>query len=175
MYWPIGAPRIYAASTSKAPGHHTFELEDDAESRETTEGSGSLLEAPSIGGDGDLENPSDASTPVTPMTPMTPGIKPVEHDTQRRQSVRFNGHDTTLSESADNEPLLSLKISRTGHLFAVITSTSLTIWQTKVRSFGAVQYLTNDFYIANCHTGCCSSVEEIIDHLWTERVSPGPS
>jgi hypothetical protein len=133
MYWPIGAPRIYAASTSKAPQGPTFELDDDAQSRETTEGSGSLLEAPSIGGD-ENEDISGVSTPVTPMTPITPGIKPVEHDTQRRVSVRFNGHDNTLSASADNEPLLSLKMSRSGHLFAVITSTSLTIWQTKACS-----------------------------------------
>lgn len=132
MYWPIGAPRIYAASTSKAPRDRSFELEDDAESRETTEGSGSLLEAPSIG-DGENEELSGVSTPVTPMTPITPGIKPVEHDTGRRYPLQFNGHNTTVSGSADNEPLLSLKISRNGHLFAVITSTSLTIWQTKVR------------------------------------------
>lgn len=32
----------------------------------------------------------------------------------------------------ENENILSLKISRSGHLFAVITLTSLTIWQTKV-------------------------------------------
>lgn len=133
MYWPIGAPRVYAASTSKAPRDRTFDLDDDAESRETTEGSGSLLEAPSIGGETDSEDVSGVSTPVTPMTP---GIRPIEHDTQRRHSVRFNGHDTTFSGSADNEPLLSLKISRTGHLFAVITSTSLTIWQTKVCTIG---------------------------------------
>ncbi|KAE8453814.1 hypothetical protein EG329_009326 [Mollisiaceae sp. DMI_Dod_QoI] len=135
MYWPIGAPRIYAASTSKAPRDRTFELDDDAESRETTEGSGSLLEAPSIGGETDQEDLSGVSTPVTPMTP---GIKPVEQDTQRRHSIRFNGHDTTLSGSADNESLLSLKISRTGHLFAVITSTSLTIWQTKPTAILAI-------------------------------------
>lgn len=132
MYWPIGAPRIYAASTSKAPRGRTFELDDDAESRETTEGSGSLLEAPSTGGDIDNGEISVVSTPVTPLTPVTPGIKPVEHDTQRRMSIRFNGPDNTFSASADNEPLLSLKMSRSGHLFAVITSTSLTIWQTKV-------------------------------------------
>lgn len=145
MYWPIGAPRVYAASTSRAPRDRTFdELDDDAESRETTEGSGSLLEAPSIAGDNDSEEVPGVSTP---MTPMTPGIRPIEHDTQRRYSVRFNGHDATLSGSADNEPLLSLKISRTGHLFAVITSTSLTIWQTKVgaHTHGTFSPLANVF------------------------------
>jgi hypothetical protein len=135
MYWPIGAPRIYAAS-SEAKTTHIFESDDDAESRETTEDSGSLLTAPSIvseaKSDDGLGPPSGASTP-----PVTPGIKPVEQlDPLRRLSARlsvpgpfpasFNKH------SAEKEPLLALRISRTGHLFAVITATSLTIWQTKV-------------------------------------------
>jgi hypothetical protein len=64
---------------------------------------------------------------------MTPGIKPVELDHQRRFSTRSN--DIPVFESAEKQPLLSLRTSRTGHLFAVITSTSLTIWQTKVGEF----------------------------------------
>jgi hypothetical protein len=138
MYWPIGAPRIYAASSSKASTDRVLESDDDAESRETTEGSGSLLNAPSIdsgrGSEDDGERRLSGAT--TPITPVTPGIKPVEHDHQRRLSARFIGQDGSVSGfgpvQADKEPLLALRISRTGHLFAVITSTSLTIWQTKV-------------------------------------------
>jgi hypothetical protein len=139
MYWPIGAPRIYAASSSKAPRDRVLEPDEDAESRETTEGSGSLLDAPSIGSEGrtddGLEVPSGASTPITQIPPA---IKPVEqHDTQRRLSARLLEHASSSYRlgfvPADKEPLLALRISRTGHLFAVITSTSLTIWQTKVR------------------------------------------
>jgi hypothetical protein len=133
MYWPIGAPRVYAASNSGSQRDRIHESDDDAESRETTEDSGSLVDAPSITAEGRIDDehgtPSGATTPVTPMTP---GIKPVEHDI--RFSARLSGNETLLSESAEMEPLLALRISRTGHLFAVITSTSLTIWQTKVCS-----------------------------------------
>jgi len=137
MYWPIGAPRIYAASSSKIKKHQVLESDDDAESRETTEDSGSLLNAPSIDSesksDDGLEPPSAASTP-----PVTPGIQPVEQfDSQRRLSARLTGHNAILAgsilESAEKQPLIALRISRTGHLFAVITETSLTIWQTKVK------------------------------------------
>ena len=140
MYWPIGAPRIYAASSSKASKDRVLESDDDAESRETTESSGSLLNAPSIDSEGGLGDDRERhiSGATTPITPVTPGIKPVEHDNQRRLSARFIGQDGSVrgfgSIPADKEPLLALRISRTGHLFAVITSTSLTIWQTKVRS-----------------------------------------
>lgn len=136
MYWPISAPRIYAASSSKANKPHVLESDDDAESRETTEGSGSLLNAPSLESesksDDGLGPPSGASTP-----PVTPGIQPVEQfDHQRRLSRRLTEQNVPplsgLLESTEKEPLIALRISRTGHLFAVITETSLTIWQTKV-------------------------------------------
>jgi hypothetical protein len=128
MYWPVGAPRIYAASRSSnnaSSNDAVVESDDDAESRETTEGSGSLLNAPSIDSGRGLEDDE-----------VTPGIKPVEHDNQRRSSVGLIGQDTPLagvgSLPVDKEPLLALRLSRIGHLFAVITATSLTIWQTKV-------------------------------------------
>lgn len=142
MYWPIGAPRVYAASNRKPPRERLLESDDDAESRETTDGSGSLVDAPSNGSElGDEnETPSGMSTPVTPMTP---GIHPLEHDTQRYLSSRSIGQDSTISGPTGKEPLLSLKISRTGHLFAVITSTSLTIWQTKVCSLRIRQASTH--------------------------------
>jgi len=134
MYWPTGAPRIYAASSSRVNKHQVVEFDDDAESRETTEGSGSLLNAPSV----DSESKSDdgPSAPSTP--PVTPGIQPVEQfDTQRYFSTRLTGQNAPIaggvSDSTEKEPLIALRISRTGHLFAVITETSLTIWQTKVR------------------------------------------
>lgn len=127
MYWPVGAPRIYAASSSNNTSSNgaSIESDDDAESRETTEGSGSLLNIPSIDSGRGLEDDE-----------VNPGIKPVEHDNQRRPSVGFIGQDTPVagvgSLPADKEPLLALRLSRIGHLFAVITATSLTIWQTKV-------------------------------------------
>lgn len=166
MYWPIGAPRVYAASSSKSPTDRVLEFDDDAESRETTEGSGSLIEAPNVGsegrGDGQYEPASGLSTPITPITP---GIKPVEHDTQRRFSNRFLGQDPSFARSADKEPLLGLKISRTGHLFAVITATSLTIWQTKV-SWSVICNVASLIIItANCNISYGGSVQEILERL----------
>ncbi|KAF4636940.1 hypothetical protein G7Y89_g1140 [Cudoniella acicularis] len=137
MYWPIGAPKIYAASNTKTATNRIYELEDDVESRETTEGSGSLLDAPSAGSRDKQEE--DFGTPIsTPITPITPGIKPVEHDFQREQPSRPAETNSPISRSAEKDPLLALRISRTGHLFAVITATSLTIWQTKPTAILAV-------------------------------------
>jgi hypothetical protein len=174
MYWPLGAPRIYAASNSKASKDRILESDDDAESRETTEGSGSLLNAPSIGSEEGLDENDERrlSTAATPLTPLTPGIKPVEHDNQRRPSARIIGQDGSApsfgSMQADQEPLLALRISRTGHLFAVITSTSLTIWQTKVNFHSNLAIPLLILCVANCHTCCSYTITEILEHLWSK-------
>jgi hypothetical protein len=172
MYWPIGAPRIYAASSSRTPRARVIQFDDDAESRETTEGSGSLINAPSSASDAqDEEDPRSGL--LTPVTPVTPGIpKPVEYDAaQRRLSARALGSlDEKLEDvitRAEGEHILALKISRSGHLFAVITATSLTVWQTKVCSFPdniGSRVLT---MIANCHIGCCGAICHILNEIWT--------
>jgi hypothetical protein len=138
MYWPIGAPRIYTASSSKTTGNRTVESDDDAESRETTEGSGSIVDAPStVSEDRSDDGIRALSGTSTPMIPGTPGVKPIEQqESQPALSTRLLGHELSVSGAAaapaEKEPLLGLRVSRTGHLFAVISPTSLTIWQTKV-------------------------------------------
>lgn len=147
MYWPISAPRVYAASSSGTPNERVFRFNEDVESREeTTEGSGSLVNAPSASSDAIQEEDDPRSGLLTPLTPMTPGIKPVDHDTQRRLSARnLSNLEEELEDgvgSAQNENILGLRISRTGHLFAVITATSMTIWQTKVNSDTCSLYIS---------------------------------
>lgn len=131
MYWPIGAPRVYAASNAKPPRNRVQESGDDAGLRENTQDGGSYLDAASNGSEHarpeEEEEPSGVPTPNT-----TPSLRPVEHETSGRFTFQSFGHDGSRSEPAHKEALLSLGMSRTGHLFAVITSTSLTIWQTKV-------------------------------------------
>ncbi|KAH8808262.1 RIC1-domain-containing protein [Xylogone sp. PMI_703] len=142
MYWPIGAPRIYAACNSKVPKDHVLELDDDAESRETTEGSGSLVETPTSLSKGKEKAGYDwhpgLEVPATPGTPLTPGINPVEDDLRRAAQAPPSKGGKNLLKFVQKEPLLALVLSRTGHLFAVITSTSLTIWQTKPTAVLAV-------------------------------------
>lgn len=132
MYWPIGAPRIYAASNSGQLKNRIFEPEDDAESRETTEGSGELLDTPSVSSGGLGEGNDALSGQETPLTPKTPGIKPVEQNDGTLPILHNEDGSYFPGMTEAKEPLLALRMSRQGHLFAVITSTSLTIWQTKV-------------------------------------------
>lgn len=157
MYWPNGLPRIYAASSSsKAQQGRIFESEDDAESRETTEGNSSQRGDASTTSESTHEEPDFQLPLLTPATPLTPAIKRVDSDPHRLDSPNvYNGNDNVFDRSfgrTDKEPILALRISRTGHLFATITSTTLTIWQTKVCSALAT-YLA---LLSNCLKAYCN-------------------
>lgn len=132
MYWPIGASRIFAASSTSTKSR-ILRFEEDAQSRETTEGNGSLVDSESVVSEGQAANEITSGL-SSPVTPITPGIKPVEHDHIPSLSTKLLEQDAARARAPESLPLLSLRTSRTGHLFAVITSTSLTVWQTKVQN-----------------------------------------
>ena len=147
MYWPLGTPRIYATSSSRQPGALRIVSNDGLPSPAPapTPASGwpeqrpdrnSLLSPNSAAVHDGQDTSSSAAaplTPVTPITPLTPGIKPVEHGHDG-----IDDHSPALSQGSVapsiplHEPILALRVSRAGHVFAVVTATSITLWQTKV-------------------------------------------
>ncbi|KAI1443970.1 RIC1-domain-containing protein [Annulohypoxylon stygium] len=151
MYWPIGTPRIYATTTSQASSKSSFVVSNDGTASITTADTESLSSAeppPPVLLDEKERNIPDTHShthlpPLTPglKTPATPAINSVEHD------VYHDGSNSTsqqyLGESDGGgipagDPIVALKVSRTGHLFATITATTMTIWQTKPTVIQAV-------------------------------------
>ncbi len=163
MYWPAATPRIYIASTNRQDAvpavtisHDGLPPPDDAsnfadarkepaklqthsanqEAFQKSASSSSL--APSHDG---LSVPAAAASPLiptSPLTPMTPAIKSVEHGYMRDGSLDDAASDPHVPHSLPlvvplAEPVLALRLSRSCHLFATITATSMTIWQAKVR------------------------------------------
>jgi hypothetical protein len=170
MYWPIGAPRVYASSNSKTRKGQIFRPDDDADSHPD---SGSEPNALISSSDTVRDANETASGFLTPSTPITLGIKPVENDGQRRLSARGLGSIEDKLEDfvaqPEGEHIISLKISRSGHLFAVITSTSLTIWQTKVRNY-ILSSSYCSFSIAYCHIICRGTFCFIASYIWPQRL-----
>lgn len=140
MYWPLGTPRIYATSSSRQPpfprivSHDGLYRPNAGEQKPET---GSLLLPSSATVQDDLGTsplvPGGTTplTPVTPVTPFTPGIKPIEHDYLEEKSPEYPSGSAHAGVPL-HEPILALRVARPGHIFAVITATSMTIWQTKV-------------------------------------------
>ncbi|XDG10537.1 hypothetical protein ABKA04_010152 [Annulohypoxylon sp. FPYF3050] len=151
MYWPIGTPRIYATTTSQASSKSSFVVSNDGTASITTADTESLSSAeppPPVLLDEKERNIPDTHShthlpPLTPglKTPATPAINSVEHD------VYHDGSNSTSQQylgGSDGggipagDPIVALKVSRTGHLFATITATTMTIWQTKPTVIQAV-------------------------------------
>ncbi|KAK4192642.1 RIC1-domain-containing protein [Podospora australis] len=141
MYWPVGTPRIYATNTTArqpelvSVSHDGISLPTPGLSagvEQKTDPSSQLLSpGPSTFHDGSGASPTLAPvSPMTPVTPMTPGIKSVEYD---YPDDRTPGHSPGPSTSGIplHEPIVALRVARSGHIFATITPTSMTIWQTK--------------------------------------------
>jgi hypothetical protein len=130
MYWPVGTPRVFATSSSRASSLNNLIISHDGQQPPSSHGA----ERPPLltTGSSAQDAPTTPITPATPATPMTPAIKSVEQDYHDVTSPR-----TPLSGSGSaaipiKEPILAMRVARPGHLFAVITATSITIWQIKV-------------------------------------------
>ncbi|KAK4162097.1 RIC1-domain-containing protein [Cladorrhinum sp. PSN259] len=129
MYWPIGTPRIYATGVNSRPqGAERFISHDGLPSHSS---SSLLSPGPSTSQDALGASPTlPPLTPVTPITPLTPGIKSVEYD-YPDDITPVNSPGPAPPGLPLNEPIAALRVARSGHIFAVITSTSMTVWQTK--------------------------------------------
>lgn len=139
MYWPIGTPRIYATSSSRAP---SFNLVVSGDGLSDTPPEPDPAFSPSAHDHVDVQpGPATPVTPVTPVvpvtpatpaTPLTPAVQSVEHDDNPFPGAAAASGASEPYAVPLSEPVLALRVSRAGHLFAVITATSITLWQTKV-------------------------------------------
>ncbi|KAI1339582.1 DUF1339 domain protein [Xylariaceae sp. FL0016] len=145
MYWPIGTPKVYATTTAQPLARpHLVVSHDGLASSSSSSAAIDEAVSPNV----DSRDPKgnsglDAPIPTTPLpkTPATPGINSVEHDIFNDASAQSS--EQGLQQPAGialptAEPILSLKVSRSGHLFAVITASTMTIWQTKPTVIQAV-------------------------------------
>lgn len=132
MYWPIGTPRVYATSSSRASDSNIYVSYDGLQSH-----SGSSVESPQPESSAQQLKPptpeesDDAQPPPTPMTPATPAVKPVERYEFFPDGGAAKDHAAEDRRVPVKDPVLALRIARTGQMFAVITATSITLWQTK--------------------------------------------
>ncbi|KAK5651766.1 hypothetical protein OQA88_11728 [Cercophora sp. LCS_1] len=132
MYWPLGTPRIFALNSGRTPTtQHSVShdgLSAPGTATEQAHDRPALLSPTSAGGP-ELGHPPTPITPVTPVTPLTPAIKSVEYGDHGEGILDYS--PTAIPPVIPREPILALQVARAGHIFAVITTTTITIWQTK--------------------------------------------
>ncbi|KAL7276296.1 WD40 repeat protein [Rhizina undulata] len=133
MYWPLGAPRIYAAKIPAASSPHIYDSDDS--SAELVRNSLSLS---SVDNDTDEfeevneepEEEEDESRKVgeKEVADQESIEAPEKKEKGRAKDSAANGED---GRNRDKRNIVALKVARNGLVFATITTSELTIWQTK--------------------------------------------
>ncbi|CAM1507280.1 Fc.00g069210.m01.CDS01 [Cosmosporella sp. VM-42] len=133
MYWPLGTPRIYATSSSRAQAFKLVVSHDglSSPSESSLTGTSSFSNSHSRGAGHENVDVQPPPTPITPITPMTPAVQSVEHDDYTTFRPVQDAEGSDVDGVPLKDPVLALRVSRSGNLFAVITTTSITVWQTK--------------------------------------------
>ena len=106
MYWPNGVPRVYAVN-----GPNIAQVSDDG-SRQGTR-SPSVEQRSSIGSRESGDELNDRASPED-------------------QGDDLNPEEPTDAPQWEQEAINGLCVSRSGHMFATITESSISLWQTRV-------------------------------------------
>lgn len=131
-YWPISAPSVYAASKQKLP-EACITTSDDG-----VRHPGQLQTHPGAScGDAQDEDPESTESSADPVTED-------EDDGAKQRQRRVDGGEEKSTATKDVPPkkssseedisgeIIGIRVTRSGHMFATITHSTLTIWQTKV-------------------------------------------
>lgn len=131
MYWPIGAPRIYAASKHELDTTDAVTSDDGLEQEyaiETEEEAGTNGTATRVR-DGEEDTESEDGINGTAQARSASALGRRQSDVQ---ALKSNG---TAQQEHNEDPvgeIVGLQLSRSAHMFATITESTLTVWQTKV-------------------------------------------
>ncbi|KAF2085114.1 RIC1-domain-containing protein [Saccharata proteae CBS 121410] len=115
MYWPIGSPQVYAATQHQLPAELRATSDDNATSTDSSA-------RPETSPNGDSRaHDDDAHGHVAAQQGPSGSLAEIPNGT--RQGSEAEGHI--------HGEIIGLRVARSGHLFATLTRTTLTIWQTK--------------------------------------------
>ena len=129
MYWPIGASRVYATGVQDAAGHTYTESDDGTLAGTSQRRAREREDTTSLQSTGDQvlsRQRSRERQDASSNQDERPELR-IEHPKSH------NGHGRSNGKRINSSAICGISITRQGHLFATITSTRLTIWQTQVR------------------------------------------
>jgi hypothetical protein len=119
-YWPISSPSVYAATKHSDPGRaHTSH--DGVEHKRPDE------RHDGQNGDGQTQTEDETSAK---------GNGGVE-EKDGTQLLQGSPPDDSIEDNIHGE-IITVRVTRSGYMFATLTRTTLTIWQTKARFFACL-------------------------------------
>lgn len=130
-YWPISSPSVFAATKHTSTDRSRVSSDGIEEARH--------------------DEPNDGTGPQTPTETATlTGGEVKEKDRVRPQQRRASSQ--LVEDDIDGE-IVAVRVTRSGHMFATLTRTTLTIWQTKACLLVCAGDISLMLYVAH---GCSS-------------------
>ena len=119
-YWPISSPSVFAATKNANLERIPVSHDGTVQASQSEEDDACKAGVTNETGDDTLEN----------------GIEGVEKKEkgQKGQGEQQSSVNDQLAEDDVHGNIVAIRVTRSGQLFATITRTTLTIWQTKVCS-----------------------------------------
>lgn len=114
-YWPISSPSVFAATKHTNPAR-THVSDDGAGHKQPGQGQG--------GSD-------DGSQPQVEDESLTTEKSGLEE--KNGAQPRKTSGSAQLAEDDIHGEIIAIRVTRSGHMFATLTKSTLTIWQTKAR------------------------------------------
>lgn len=158
-YWPISSPSVFAAAKHTLP-EHTQTSHDGAEPASGGRKDGAAADDSTASSIADSEEQSEGDDP------STQGKHGVDEKAPAQRATPPRGIEQ-LSEDDVSGEIIGIKVTRSGHMFATITWSTLTIWQTKARHCSSSPAQSANLLAAHSDPGLGASLSAFYKDIWT--------
>jgi hypothetical protein len=136
-YWPISSPSVFAATkrTDSGLAHTSHDGVEHKQSSEQHDGPNNAS-----------RNQSEAET----LVQSNSGVE--EQDSAHLSPA---GVSVQSVEDDIHGTIIAIRVTRNGHMFATLTRTTLTVWQTKACSIASLALHVLTGHAAYCCFGLC--------------------
>lgn len=179
MYWPIGAPRTYAASK-----HELQQQQRDLKQKEpeklihTDDG----LESGYEGDESEDGAPSHDQNPNERRS-SAGRSRAKSEDTIRPSDLNGAAHSAESDHDAIGDDIIHATVARSGHMFVTITSTTLSAWQSKptvlvasiVRSAQSLKSYGPNQHVLLRPDSAIAVIQTALGYLITYSITTDPS
>lgn len=152
-YWPISSPSVFAATKNT-------NLERTSVSHDGTE---ETSQSGRVGASECETKPRNE----TEDTNSTGGDEGVEEEGREQKARRASSIDQFAEDDVHGD-IIAIRVTRSGQLFATLTRSTLTIWQTKVRQMLSSSQTSLIHNQAYSHTSFSPALATVSEDLWSE-------
>lgn len=164
MYWPIGAPRTYAAT--KLEHHDEQQTTSDDGSTTPTLQNRSLEKEHKVESALDDEEGREEKAQSNGCQQKRFARRQTEVDSGK-EALESSGTYAIEVENNVGGQIVGMAVARSGHMFITITSSTLTVWQTKVSfvSKHVGKHTANTMSTANCRSCLSPTIATVLENL----------